>query len=328
MPSPNNTEFRPSVFILAGMPGLEAAQFWMTFPLCSMYIVVIVGNCAVLFIVKMERSLHAPMYFFLCMLAAIDLMLSTCTVPRLLSVHWSDVREISFGACLIQMFLIHSLSAVESSILLAMALDRYLAICLPLRHTAILTNPVIAKIGLVALTWGVLFFLPLPLLILRLPFCGSNTLSHSYCLHQEVMNLACASTKVNVVYGLTAILFMMGLDSLLISFSYFMIIKAVLQLSSRKERLQAFSTCVAHLCVVLAFYVPLIGLSVVHRFGKGLAPLVRIVMGDLYLLVPPILNPIVYGVRTKQIRRRILRWILHHCPYWGARWDVLLKDLL
>ncbi|EMP24819.1 Olfactory receptor 51E2 [Chelonia mydas] len=124
-----------------------------------------------------------------------------------------------------------------------------------------------AKIGLVAMARGVLFFLPLPLLILHLSFCGSNVLSHSYCLHQDVMNLACTSTTANVVYGLTAILLVMGLDALLIALSYFMIIKAVLQLSSRKERVKAFSTCVAHLCVVLAFYVPLIGLSVVHRIS-------------------------------------------------------------
>uniref|UniRef100_A0A8C8S9M9 Olfactory receptor n=1 Tax=Pelusios castaneus TaxID=367368 RepID=A0A8C8S9M9_9SAUR len=298
--------FRPSVFILVSMPGLEAAHFWTSFPLCSMYIVAILCNCAVVLIVKTERSLHTPMYFFLCMLAALDLVLSTSTVPRLLSLLWFDSREISFGACLIQLFFIHSTSAVESSVLLAMALDRYLAICHPLRHPAILTNPLTAKIGLAALTRGVLFFLPLPLLLLRLPFCGSNSLSHSYCLHQDIMNLACASTAPNVIYGLTAILLVMGLDSLLISLSYFMIIKAVLQLSSRNERLQAFGTCVAHLCVVLTFYVPLIGLSVVHRFGKDLPPLVQVLMADFYLLVPPLLNPIVYGVRTKQIRRRIL----------------------
>ncbi|CAM5074713.1 unnamed protein product [Natator depressus] len=312
MPSPNNTDFSPSSFILSGTPGLEVARFWLAFPLCSMYLVAIVGNGAVVFIVKTELSLHAPMYFFLCMLAAVDLALSTSTMPRMLSYLWFDWREISFGACLLQVFLIHSLSTVESTVLLATAWDRYMAICHPLRHATILTNPMTAKIGLVAMARGMLFGLPFPLLILRLSFCGSNVLSHSYCLHQDIMNLACTSTTANVVYGLTAILLVMGLDALLIALSYFMIIKAVLQLFSRKERVKAFSTCIANLCVVLAFYVPLIGLSVVHRFGKGLTPLVQVVMGDVYLLMPPLLNPIVYGARTKQIRRRILRWILHH----------------
>ncbi|XP_059582972.1 olfactory receptor 51E2-like [Alligator mississippiensis] len=307
MPSHNTTNLSPSTFILVGIPGLESGNFWMAFVLCSLYIMAVAGNSAVLFIVKMEKSLHIPMYFFLCMLAAIDLVLSTATVPKLLSLYWSDMREISFGACLIQMFLVHSLSAVESSVLLAMALDRYVAICHPLRHASIFTNAVTAKIGLVAMARGVMFFLPLPLLILNLPFCGSKVLSHSYCLHQDVMNLACAGTTPNVVYGLTAILLVMGLDSLLIFLSYILIIHTVLQLASSKERLKAFSTCVAHICVVLAFYVPLIGLSVVHRLQNGHSPLIHVIMGNVYILMPPVLNPIIYGVRTKEIQRRILK---------------------
>ncbi|XP_010212059.1 PREDICTED: olfactory receptor 51E2-like [Tinamus guttatus] len=308
----NSSDPSSSFFILASIPGLEAAHFWMAIPLCSMYIVAVVGNCAVLFIVKTEPSLHAPMYFFLCMLAAIDLALSTSTVPRVLSFYWFNTKEISFGACLLQMFLIHTLSAIESTVLLAMAVDRYVAICHPLRHAAILTNALTVKIGLAAMARGVLFFLPLPLLLLPLPFCNSRVLSHSFCLHQDVMNLACANTTPSVVYGLTAILLVMGLDALLICISYALILRAVLQLASWKERLRAFSTCVAHIGVVLAFYVPLIGLSVVHRFGRGLAPLVRVAMGNVYILVPAVLNPIIYGVRTKQIQRRILSLIHIH----------------
>uniref|UniRef100_A0A8D0G4N0 Olfactory receptor n=1 Tax=Sphenodon punctatus TaxID=8508 RepID=A0A8D0G4N0_SPHPU len=301
--------FSPSNFVLVGIPGLEQYHFWLAFLLCFMYIMVVVGNCTVVLIVKAEPSLHAPMYFFLCMLAFVDLALSTSTVPKLLSFLWFGAREISYSACLLQMFLIHFLSAVESTVLLAMAFDRYVAICHPLRHAAVLTNSVTAKIGLVAVARGLLFFIPVPLLIVRLPFCSANVLSHSYCLHQDVMNLACASTKPNVVYGLTVILLVMGLDSLLIFLSYIMIIRTVLQLASRKERAKVFGTCVSHVCVVLAFYVPLIGLSVVHRFGKGLAPMVYVVMGNVYILGPPVLNPIVYTARTRQIRQRILRVI-------------------
>ncbi|NXA09124.1 O51E2 protein, partial [Sapayoa aenigma] len=305
MPFPNSSDLRPS-FILASIPGLEAAQSWVAVLLCCAYILALTGNCVVLLVVRLEPSLHAPMYFFLCMLAAIDLALSTCTVPRVLSFYWFGTREISFGACLLQMFLIHSLSAVESTVLLAMAVDRYVAICHPLRHAAILTNAATAKIGLAAMARGVLFFLPLPLLLLPLPFCSSRALSHSFCLHQDVMNLACANTTPSVVYGLTAILLVMGLDAVLICLSYVLILKAVLRLAAWKERLKVFSTCIAHICVVLAFYVPLIGLSVVHRFGRDLAPLVHITMGNIYILVPSVLNPIIYGVRTKQIQRRIL----------------------
>ncbi|XP_071423835.1 olfactory receptor 51E2-like [Pithys albifrons albifrons] len=309
MPFSNGSEERPS-FVLATVPGLEAAQGWLAAVLCGAYVLALTGNCAVLLAVRLERSLHAPMYLFLCMLAAIDLALSSCTVPRVLCFYWFGSREIGFGACLLQMFLIHALSAVESAVLLAMAVDRYVAICHPLRHAAVLTNAATAKIGLAAMARGVLFFLPLPLLLLPLPFCGSRALSHSFCLHQDVMNLACANTTPSMVYGLTAILLVMGLDAVLICLSYILILKAVLRLGAWRDRLKVFGTCVAHICVVLAFYVPLIGLSVVHRFGRDLAPLVHVTMGNIYILVPAVLNPIIYGVRTKQIQRRILS-LLH-----------------
>ncbi|KGL76634.1 Olfactory receptor 51E2, partial [Tinamus guttatus] len=304
----NSSDPSSSFFILASIPGLEAAHFWMAIPLCSMYIVAVVGNCAVLFIVKTEPSLHAPMYFFLCMLAAIDLALSTSTVPRVLSFYWFNTKEISFGACLLQMFLIHTLSAIESTVLLAMAVDRYVAICHPLRHAAILTNALTVKIGLAAMARGVLFFLPLPLLLLPLPFCNSRVLSHSFCLHQDVMNLACANTTPSVVmYGLFVLLATFGLDSLFIVLSYVMIIKTVLSIASKEERLKALNTCISHICAVLIYYIPMIGLSMVYRFGKHVPPLIHVLMANIYLLVPPVLNPIIYSMKTKQIRRGICK---------------------
>ncbi|NWH81460.1 O51E2 protein, partial [Piaya cayana] len=306
MPFANRSDPGAPTFLLASVPGLEAARAWMGTLLCSGYLLAVAGNCAVLFIVKTEPSLHAPMYFFLCMLAAVDLALSTSTVPRVLAFYWFGSGEVGFAACLLQMFLIHTLSAVESAVLLAMAADRYVAICHPLRHAAVLTGAATARIGVAAVARGVLFFLPLPLLLLPLPFCRSRALSHSFCLHQDVMNLACANTTPSVVYGLAAILLVMGLDAVLICLSYLLIIRAVLRLEAWRERLRALGTCAAHICVVLAFYVPLIGLSVVHRFGRDLAPSVHIVMGNVYILVPAVAHPIIYGVRTKVIRRRIL----------------------
>ncbi|KAM3678696.1 olfactory receptor 51E2-like [Ammospiza maritima maritima] len=302
------SELSPS-FLLAGPPGLEGAHSWLPAVLCAAYVLAVLANGAVLLAVRAEPGLHAPMYLFLCMLAAIDLALASATVPRTLCLYWLGSRRIGFGACLTQMFLIHALSAAESTVLLAMAADRYVAICHPLRHAAVLDGRATAKVGLLALARGVLFFLPLPLLLLPLPFCGPRRLSHSFCLHQDVMNLACANTTPSVVYGLTAILLVMGLDAVLICLSYLLILRAVLRLAAWRERLKVFGTCVAHICVVLAFYVPLIGLSVVHRFGKDLAPLVHIIMGNVYILVPAVLNPIIYGVRSKQIQRTILSLI-------------------
>lgn len=266
---------------------------------------------AVLQAVRVEPGLHAPVCFFLRVLAAIDLAPASATVPRTLCLCWPGSREIGFGARLLQMFLIHALSAAESAVLLAVASDRYLAVRHPPRHAAVPGSRAAAAVGPLAPARAALFFLPLPLPLLPLPFCGPRLLSRSFRLHRDVMNLACANAAPSAVYGLAAILLAMGLDAVLICLSYLLILRAVLRPAAWRERLKVFGTCIARICVVLAFYVPLIGLSVVHRFGKDLAPLVHIIMGNIYILVPAVLNPIIYGVRTKQIQRRILSLI--HC---------------
>ncbi|XP_058041254.1 olfactory receptor 51E2-like [Ahaetulla prasina] len=311
MPFRNQSLGSPSSFILRGLPGLEAAHFWLAFPLCAMYVVALVGNSIVVLVIKAEPALHTPMYFFLGMLAGVDLALASCTMPRVLSLFWLDAKEIAYRTCLLQMFFIHSLSGMESTILLAMAVDRYVAICRPLQYATILTNSVTAKVGIVALVRGVAFFLPLPLLLNRLSFCGPRGLRHSYCLHQDMMNLACDkhNLNMNIIYGLIAISLVMGLDFLLILVSYLLILKAVLGLSSWEQRLRASGTCLAHLCMVLAFYVPLISLSVIHRYRKDVSPLLQAITSNIYLLVPPVLNPIVYGARTKDIRKRALKYM-------------------
>ncbi|XP_069059520.1 olfactory receptor 51E2-like [Pleurodeles waltl] len=301
----HDSAYNTSAFTLIGFPGLETAHAWIAIPLCFIYIIALLGNFTIMYIIKVEPSLHEPMYLFLAMLAAIDILISSSTMPKMLILLWFDVMEISFNGCLIQIFLMHLLSAMESTVLLAMAFDRYVAICNPLRHSSILTNKRIALIGLFSVIRGSLFFCPFPLLIKRLPFCHSKMLSHSFCIHQDVMKLACGDTAPNFFYGLSAVLFVMGVDSLLITLSYVMILKTVCGLS-RKESLKALNTCISHICAVFFFYVPLIGLSVVHRFGEHLSSTVYIVMGDIYLFVPPVLNPIVYGIKTGKIRNKIL----------------------
>nr|XP_048693758.1 olfactory receptor 52K1-like isoform X2 [Caretta caretta] len=296
----------PSVFFLTGIPGLEALHPWISIPFCSMFTVALLGNFTLLYVIKTEPSLHQPMFYFLAMLAIIDLVLSTTTVPKILSIFWFNSREISFNACLVQMFFLHSFSTLESTLLLAMAFDRYVAICNPLRYSTILTNSVIPKIGLAALAQAVLLTVPLPFLLRRLPYCGSHVISHCYCEHMAVVKLACASTKVNNVYGIMVVLFIAGLDLMFISLSYFNILRAVLSLASKEEQLKAFSTCGSHLCAILVFYIPVVLSSTIHRFGCHVAPHVHILLANFYLLFPPMMNPIVYGVNSKEIRDRVL----------------------
>ncbi|CAM4335319.1 unnamed protein product, partial [Caretta caretta] len=288
MSAVNDTKFQFTIFLLTGIPGKEDVYLWISVPFCLIYVISIVGNSVILFIIKTDPSLHEPMYIFLSMLSITDLGLSISTIPTILGMFLFNSREISLDACFAQLFFIHLLQCMESSFLLLMAFDRFIAICNPLRYASILTPWRLSKMGLLCVLRGVVLVLPFPFLLKRFQYCRTNILSHSYCVHQEVMNLACSDITVNNVYGLSTLVLTIGLDSLLIFLSYVMIFKTVLNVVSHAECLRALNTCVSHLCAVLLFYLPEIGLSVIHRFGNSSSHLLQFVLGYFYLLVPPL----------------------------------------
>ncbi|XP_040345668.1 olfactory receptor 51G2-like [Herpailurus yagouaroundi] len=300
----NGSSYRP--FLLSGFPGLEDSHPMISIFLCVLYLIALMGNITILVVIKVEQSLHTPMYFFLSMLAASDLGICATTLPTLLKLFWFNVREIDFDACLIQMFFIHVFSLMESGILLTMAFDRYVAISNPLRYTTVLTDSTIAKIGVGLLLRAVAVIFPGPFLIKRLRFCKANVLSHSYCLHPDIIKLSCSDHRINSIYGLIIILITFGVDSVLILLSYLKILITVLGIASREQQFKALNTCVSHICAVLLVYVPMLGVSIIHRFGKHVPSMVHIIMGYIYLLIPPVLNPVVYCVKTREIRTRIL----------------------
>ncbi|KAM7179214.1 olfactory receptor 52R1-like [Macrochelys suwanniensis] len=312
MSDSNKTDFtNPSTFILLGIPGLEAAHVWISIPFCAMYTIAILGNFTILFIVKREPSLHRPMYYFLCMLAVTDLVLSTSILPKTLSIFWFNSREIDFSACLTQMYFIHCFSVMESGIFVAMALDRYVAICHPLRHSTILTNHVVAEISLAMVLRSGMLSLPFPFLARRWPYCTINIIPQSYCEHIAVVKLACADIRISSYYGLFVVFSVIGLDVSFIAVSYTQILRAIFSLPTKDARIKTFGTCGSHLCVILAFYIPCLFSFLTHRFGHNVPLHFHILMANVYLLVPPMLNPIIYGVRTKQIRDRLLQVFTH-----------------
>ncbi|XP_009960085.1 PREDICTED: putative olfactory receptor 51H1 [Leptosomus discolor] len=306
MSSSNRTESSPLTFILTGIPGLPMSSYWMALPLCCLYLLMLLANCTLLWMIKTDHSLHTPMYYLLSMLSMADLGLSLSTLPTMLAIFWFQSPSLCFEACIAQMYFIHCFSAIESGVLVAMAFDRFVAICYPLHYASVLTSSLIMKAGGVIFMRAICVVLPVAVLIKKMPFCRSRVLSHSFCLHQDMLRLVCGDVRVNSLYGLTAVILTKGLDSLAILLSYVMIIRAILSIVSQEAQAKAFSTCISHLCAVLIFYIPLIGLSVMHRFGKHLPPLTHTLLADAYLLVPPVLNPLVYSWKTKQIRKRIL----------------------
>ncbi|KAL8191462.1 UNVERIFIED_CONTAM: hypothetical protein K2H54_073815 [Gekko kuhli] len=228
------------------------------------------------------------------------------TIPKMLSVFWLGAHDIAFHACLAQMFFLHAFTALESGLLLAMAFDRYVAVCDPLRYTAILTDLAVAKMAAAIVGRALALLIPLVLLVMRLPFCRSRAIAHSYCEHMAVVKLACGDTQLNSAYGLVVVATVIGFDVVFIAVSYLLILGAVFRLPSRKARGKTLGTCGSHVCVILLFYTPAVFSFFAHRFGHGVAPYVHILLGNLYLFAPPALNPVVYAWRTKPIRQRVL----------------------
>ncbi|XP_034643941.1 putative olfactory receptor 52P1 [Trachemys scripta elegans] len=213
------------------------------------------------------------------------------------------------GGCLTQMFFLHTISLMHSAILVTMAFDRYVAICKPLRYSIILNNTQIAKLGLVGLIRAVLFILPLPLLLSRQPFCANRIIPHTQCEHIAVVKMLCGDITVNRVYGLVLFFLVNMSDLTLIALSYGLIIKAVLRLSSKKDHQKALNTCTAHICVMLTYYTPSLFSNLTNRFGQSIAPHIHVILDDLYLLIPPMLNPIIYGVKSKELRDKVGKYI-------------------
>lgn len=303
----NHTHPQNAWYILTGIPGMEDFHTWISIPICSMYIVAVIGNIFLIFLVMTERSLQEPMYLFLSMLALADVLLSTATVPKMLAIFWFHSTYISFWSCVSQMFFIHFIFVSESAILLAMAFDRYVAICYPLRYTTILTSSVIGKIGIAAVLRSFIICFPFIFLVHRLIYCGRNIIPHSYCEHMGVARLACDDINVNIIYGLTVALLSTGLDIVFIIMSYTMTLCTVFQIASWTSRFKALNTCGSHICVILMFYAPAFFSFFAHRFGSKTIPHhIHILVANLYVVVPPMLNPIIYGVKTKQIQDRVI----------------------
>lgn len=304
-------------FLLLGLTTVQKLQpiFFVMF--LTIYLLNLVGNGVILMIVTLERRLHSPMYFFLGNLSCLDICYSSVTLPKVLINLLSRHRTISFLGCITQLYFFHFLGSTEAILLAVMAFDRFVAICSPLRYTAIM-NPQLC-ILLAATAWLTSFFYALlhSVMTAHLNFCHSHKLSHFFCDVKPLLEVACGSTVLNqwllsVVTGSIS----MG-AFLLILLSYFYII-AFLLFKNRSCRMlrKALSTCTSHFMVVCLFYGP-VGFTYIRPATASASSMSEDRMvAIIYSAVTPVLNPLIYTLRNKEVMLALKRNF----------WKKLFKD--
>nr|XP_027798282.1 LOW QUALITY PROTEIN: olfactory receptor 52B4-like [Marmota flaviventris] len=303
----NHTGVNHAVFYLLGIPGREDLHMWFSIPLCISYVFALLGNGLLIFIILTKSNLHEPMYLFLCMLAGIDIAFATTTEPKALAIFWYNNREISLNGCIVQLYFQHTFFISESGILLMMAFDRYIAICYPLRYPLdTLTHSLIGKIGVAVFLRAHCAIFPIVFLLKRLTFCRNNILPHTFCEHIGLAKYACNDIRVNIWYGFFVLMSTVILDMILILVSYVLILCAVFHIPSQDALHKALNTCGSHVCVIVLFYGPGIFSVLTQRFGHHIPLHIHILLANVSMLAPPMLNPIIYGVKTKQIRDQVV----------------------
>ncbi|XP_003422801.1 olfactory receptor 5AN6-like [Loxodonta africana] len=293
-------------FILLGFfefPKLTVVLFSI---FLGIYLLTVSWNLGLITLIRMDSHLHTPMYFFLSNLSFVDICYVSTIAPRMLSDFFEKHKFISFVGCTMQYFFLSILGLTECSFLAAMAYDRYAAICNPLLYTAIM-SPTLCLQMLVG-SWISGFFGSFTQLcaLLQLHFCGPNIINHFFCDLPQLMILSCSDTfflqviisVLTVIFGLTSVLV------IIISYGY--IVATVLKITSAEGRSKAFDTCASHLTVVILFYG---SGTYVYLWPSSDGSLSQSKFASiLYTAVIPMLNPLVYSLRNKEIKDALNRW--------------------
>ncbi|NP_001375613.1 olfactory receptor 2AT4-like [Canis lupus baileyi] len=302
----NGSEDSSPIFYLVGIPSLPKSLFLpIFFVFLFLYLLILLGNVLILLAVVAEPSLHKPMYFFLINLSALDILFTTTTVPKMLSLLLLGDRFLSFPACFLQMYLFHSFSCSEAFILVVMAYDRYVAICRPLHYPVLMTPQTNATLA--ACAWLTALLLPIPAVVQtsHLAFDSTAHIYHCFCDHLAVVQASCSDTMPQTLMGFCIAMVVSFLPLLLVLLSYAHILASVLRISSREGRSKAFSTCSSHLLVVGTYYS---SIAIAYVAYKADLPLDFHIMGNVvYAILTPVLNPLIYTLRNKDVKAAITR---------------------
>ncbi|XP_076832066.1 olfactory receptor 52K1 [Brachyhypopomus gauderio] len=272
-----------------------------------MFLLSTVSNSTLIYLIISQKTLHSPMHVLIGLLAVLDLCSPIFIIPNMLLSFLFNWDSISLTGCLIQMFCIHYIGSFQSTILLWMALDRFFAICRPLYYHKYMEVPNFLKFVIAPLIRNLSLDVLIVYLAGRLSFCGTNEIHHCFCEHMALVQLACGDISINNIIGLTAVFLIPTVDFVFVATSYVMIFTSVRK--SGKSNLKAINTCVTHIFVIIVSLSCVLIAFLSYRIRNDFSSGSRIFLSTLYILFPSCFNPIIYGVRTKEIREQFLKFM-------------------
>ncbi|XP_077901042.1 olfactory receptor 6B9-like [Ictidomys tridecemlineatus] len=300
-----------SEFILVGFPTAPWMQLLLFFLFLMVYLLVVAENLVIMFTVWDTVSLHKPMYYFLSSLSFLEVWYVSVTVPKMLDGFLLQRRRISFTGCMTQLYFFISLTCTECVLLAAMAYDRYVAICHPLRYPVIMTTGYCVQLVAFSYMTGFMITMIKVYFISHVNFCGSNVMNHFFCDISPILKLACKdmSTAELVDFALAIVILIFPLTITVLSYVY--IVSAILRISSTQGRIKAFSTCASRLTVVIIYYTAMIFMYARPRAIASFNS--NKLISAVYAVLTPMLNPFIYCLRNQEVKNAIKKTL------WGGK---------
>ncbi|XP_039354746.1 olfactory receptor 14C36-like [Mauremys reevesii] len=287
-------------FLLLGFSDVRELQILHFVMFLVIYLVGLMGNLLIITAIVLDHHLHTPMYFFLVNLSVLDFGSISVTIPKSMANSLINTRVISYTGCVTQVFLFLLFTATDLALLTIMAYDRYVAICQPLHYESIMNRRACVQMAASAWITGIVYSALHTGNTFRLPFCQSNVINQFFCEIPQLLKLTCSDSYLSEIGAIAFSMFLASNCFVFIIVSYVQIFKAVLRIPSEQGRGKAFSTCLPHLTVVSLFLCTsfFAYLKPTSSSASGL----DLMMGVLYSLVPPVMNPIIYSMRNKETK--------------------------
>uniref|UniRef100_A0A3B5PVU3 Olfactory receptor n=1 Tax=Xiphophorus maculatus TaxID=8083 RepID=A0A3B5PVU3_XIPMA len=301
-----------STFIIVGFPGLQLEYFHMVaWFLFILYVTIVMGNLVLVVMFALEHSLQKPMYIIMVSLALSDIGFTTVALPKLIARYWWNDASIGFYTCHFQRHMIHYFGSLNSLIMLTMSVDRYLAVSFPLRYPMLMTAPTMTI--LTVFSWLVAHIFPgvTSINFIQISFCGSNQIIQAFCDTLSLAALACGEKSYLSMASYATAMFILLVPLIFVISSYFCIIISVFHMTSGQGRRKTLSTCATQGCIISIYYIPRFFVySVPHIPNMKMTPDSQIATTFFYSFFPPLINPFVYCLRTKEIKAILSRLCL------------------